>query len=241
MITDSFGGAAVFLGRCAARLLEGRRAAKCVAGRAVRRVARLTVTRAFQGWPLPCLLFTGGSGGTALCGWLLIVPKITKTPRTLRGKPSLEAIRAKRERKQPALPLKEQTGVRGKGAQQAAPTMEKSVGNAVQVPAIFTQIAKIKRTPPQKEVCKAQSGTLDDNADQIFFTGTVAREIVSLDKTGMLSKNSGRAPPCVDDDTTNDRPPREGAIDLGETSSGAGTCSLTQNVASQEIEDMSKH
>ncbi|KAJ1177874.1 hypothetical protein NDU88_003126 [Pleurodeles waltl] len=92
MITDSFGGAAVFLGRCAARLLERRRVAKCAAGSAVCCAARLAATRAFQGWPLPCLLFTGGSGGTALCGWLLMVPKITKMPRTLRGKPSLEAI-----------------------------------------------------------------------------------------------------------------------------------------------------
>ncbi|KAJ1201141.1 hypothetical protein NDU88_004956 [Pleurodeles waltl] len=116
MIKDSFGGAAVFLGQCAARLLEGRRAAKCVAGRAVRRVARLAATQVFQGWLLPCPLFTGGSGGRALCGWLLMAPKIAKTPRTLRGKPRLEAIGAKRERKQPAPPLKDQTGVQGKGA-----------------------------------------------------------------------------------------------------------------------------
>ncbi|KAJ1188756.1 hypothetical protein NDU88_005513 [Pleurodeles waltl] len=183
MITDSFGGAAVFLGRCAARLLEGRRAARCVAGGAARRAARLAATRALQGWPLPCLLFTGCSGATALCGWLLMAPKITKAPRMLRGKSSLEAIGAKREKKQPALPLKDQTDVRGKGA----------VGNAVQVPAIFTQTAKTKWTPPQKEVCIAQSGTLDDNGDQTFSTGKGTRGTVSLDKTALETEDKATA------------------------------------------------
>ncbi|KAJ1164626.1 hypothetical protein NDU88_005061 [Pleurodeles waltl] len=125
-ISDSLGGVAVFLGWCAARLVGVQLAAKCVTGRAACRVAWLVVARAFQGWLLPCLLFTGGSGGTALSGWLLMELKITRTPRTLRGKPSLDAIGAKRERKQPALPLKDQTGARGRGAQQSTPVMEKT-------------------------------------------------------------------------------------------------------------------
>ncbi|KAJ1108992.1 hypothetical protein NDU88_006362 [Pleurodeles waltl] len=70
-ITDSLGGVAVFLGQCTARLVEVRRAAKCVVGRATLRVDCLAAMRALQGWSLPCLLFTGGSGGsggTALGG-----------------------------------------------------------------------------------------------------------------------------------------------------------------------------
>ncbi|KAJ1175626.1 hypothetical protein NDU88_000913 [Pleurodeles waltl] len=102
MITDSLRGVAVFPGLCAARLVEVRRPAKCVAGRALWRVAWLTVTRALQGWPLPCLLFTGGSGGsggTALGGRLLMGPKITRTPGRYGGNPAWKPL-GQREREE---------------------------------------------------------------------------------------------------------------------------------------------
>ncbi|KAJ1194510.1 hypothetical protein NDU88_003798 [Pleurodeles waltl] len=165
-------------------------------------------------------------------------------PRTLRGKCSLEAIGAKKERKQPAPPLKDQTGARGRGAQQSAPVMEKMVRNAAQVPAIFTQIAKQKWTPPQKELCSAESGTLDDSGDQVFSTGTGARGTASPDKTGTLLKNSGNegGPSGADVNMIDGQLSKEGAteLELGEISSNAGTCSLTQNPVSQEIEDTPK-
>ncbi|KAJ1142884.1 hypothetical protein NDU88_009196 [Pleurodeles waltl] len=170
--------------------------------------------------------------------FFLMRPKVTRTPRTLRGKSSLEAIGSKKERKQPVPPLKDQTGARERGAQQSAPMMEKTVRNAAQVPAIFTQIVKPKRTPLKKELCNAQSGTLDDNGDQVFSTGTGARGTDSPDKTGTLLKNSGNA----DVNMIDGRLSKEGATEpeLGEISSNAGTCSLTQNAVSQEIEDTPK-
>ncbi|KAJ1208553.1 hypothetical protein NDU88_003937 [Pleurodeles waltl] len=170
--------------------------------------------------------------------------KVIRTPQTLRGKSNLEAIGAKKERKQPAPPTKDQTGAQGRGAQQSVPVMEKTVRNAAQVPAMFTQIAKPRWTPPPRELYNAQSGILDDNGDQVFSTGTGARRIAIPDKTGTLLKNSGKEvdPSCVDVDTINDRLPKEGAteVELGEISSNAGTCSLTQNAVLQEIEDTPK-
>ncbi|KAJ1175503.1 hypothetical protein NDU88_000791 [Pleurodeles waltl] len=121
MIAGSFGAAAVFSGQSAARLLEGRCAARCAAKGAMHRLARLAAARATLGQPLPCLLFTSCctfTGGAALCGWLLMAPKAIKTPLTLRGKPSLEATAVRREKKQLAPTLKARTGAQGKGAQQ---------------------------------------------------------------------------------------------------------------------------
>ncbi|KAJ1192558.1 hypothetical protein NDU88_001865 [Pleurodeles waltl] len=160
----------------------------------------------------------------------------------LRGKSSLEDIGAKKERKQPAPPLKDQTGARGRGAQQSAPVMEKTVRNAAHVPAIFTQIVRPKQTPPQKELCNAQSGTLEDNRDQVFSTGTGARGTASPENTGTLLKNSGKegGPPYADVNMIDDRLLKEGATELGEISSNAGACSLTQNAVSQKSEDTPK-
>ncbi|KAJ1087708.1 hypothetical protein NDU88_000873 [Pleurodeles waltl] len=133
-------------------------------------------------------------------------------PRTLRGKSSLEAIGAKKERKQPEPPLKDQTGARGRGAQQSTPVMEKTGRNAAQVPAIFTQIVKPKRTPPQKELCNAQSGTLEDNGDQVFSTGTGARGTACPENICTLLKNSGKEGglPCADVNMIDDRLLKEG-------------------------------
>ncbi|KAJ1114445.1 hypothetical protein NDU88_002682 [Pleurodeles waltl] len=170
-----------------------------------------------------------------------MVPKVIRTPRTLRGKSSLEAIGAKKERKQPATPPKDQTGARGRVAQQSAPVKDKMVRNAAQAPTMCTQIAKPKWTPPPRELCNAQSGTLDDNGDQVFSTGTGARRTASPDKTGMLLKNSGKEgdPSCFDVDTINDQLQKEGTteLEMGEISSNAGICSLTQDAVLQEIED----
>ncbi|KAJ1219276.1 hypothetical protein NDU88_006845 [Pleurodeles waltl] len=80
------------------------------------------------GRSLSCLLFAvccTCTGVTALFGWLLMAPKAIKTPRTLRGKPSLGVTAVRREKKQLAVPLKDRTGAQGKGAQKGwAPSLE---------------------------------------------------------------------------------------------------------------------
>ncbi|KAJ1205710.1 hypothetical protein NDU88_001138 [Pleurodeles waltl] len=167
-ILGSFCGAATRPGCCAARPAIPRRAADCAAGRAL------------QGWPLPCLVFTDVSGGAC---FIFMVPKAIRRPRMSRGKFNLESIGAKKEKKQPAPLLKDQAGARGRGMQQSALVMKKTAKNAAQVHAIFTQTVKPKRTPPQKELCNAQSGTLEGNKDQVFFTGTGARGTASPEKT----------------------------------------------------------
>ncbi|KAJ1114261.1 hypothetical protein NDU88_002500 [Pleurodeles waltl] len=133
-ISGSFCGVAALLGQCAARPAILRHAADCAKGRAVHRIAWLVATQALQGCPLPCLVFTdasGGSGGAALGAcFFLMVPKITRTPWTSRGKSILEPIGAKKEKKQPAPPLKYQTGARGRGAQQSALVLEKTARDA---------------------------------------------------------------------------------------------------------------
>ncbi|KAJ1206228.1 hypothetical protein NDU88_001637 [Pleurodeles waltl] len=167
---------AVFSGECTARLLEGWCAARCVAGGAVYRLARLAAARAALGRSLPCLFLAGYCtrfGDTA--------PKTTKTPRTLWGKSSLEITAARREKKQPAPPLKDRTCAQVKGAQQGAPMMEKSLGNVAQVPAMFKQIGKTKRPPPQKELYNDRAGPLEDNGNLTLCTRKVARGTDSLD------------------------------------------------------------
>ncbi|KAJ1156056.1 hypothetical protein NDU88_008781 [Pleurodeles waltl] len=171
-----------------------------------------------------------------------MAPKNVKTPRTLRGKSSLETKVGRRENKKPAPPLKDRTSAQGKGAQQCALVMEKALGNAALVPAMFKQIGKAKRTPPQKELCNDQAGPLEDNGNQTLATGKVARGMDSLDETGTTLKNNGReGGPSWDGDTTDTRLLREGVTELRGTSSTAVTCGLTKNETPlQEIEDAQK-
>ncbi|KAJ1125955.1 hypothetical protein NDU88_004368 [Pleurodeles waltl] len=226
-ILDCFCRAAALLGRSAARPAVLRQAADCAAGRTVRRIARVVAARALQGWPLPCLVLTdtsGGSGGAALGSWLfLMATKAARMPQTLRAKANLVPIAGRKEKTQVAPLPGDQTNARGKGGQQSAFAMEKAARNA-QVPAIFTQTLKSKRTPPQKEVPNAQSGIPGSNGDQVLVAGTGARGTASLEKTGMLL-NTGKegAPLCSDVNMS------DGAkeVVLGETSSNAGICNAT--------------
>ncbi|KAJ1122193.1 hypothetical protein NDU88_000696 [Pleurodeles waltl] len=99
------------------------------------------------------LLFAGFStraGVAEVLGWLLMVPKTARTPRMVRGKPSLEANAGRRDKKQPAAPPKDRASDQGKGVQQGTPAMEKLQGNVTQVPAMFKQVARAKQTSPPK-------------------------------------------------------------------------------------------
>ncbi|KAJ1208349.1 hypothetical protein NDU88_003735 [Pleurodeles waltl] len=103
-ILDSLGGVAAFLGRCG-KLCCGESRAQCSLARGqssfsgvaaalspvYRQLRRL---RRHSSWRL---VFNGAES-------------TIRTPRMLRRKPSLEVIGAKREKKQPAPPLKDQTG-----------------------------------------------------------------------------------------------------------------------------------
>ncbi|KAJ1151044.1 hypothetical protein NDU88_003831 [Pleurodeles waltl] len=147
MIAGSPDTITMFSGQYAVRRLGGR----CAARGAVHRLVRLAATQATFQRPLSCLLLAGYStrtGVAALLGWFF--DGATKTSRIVRGKPSLEVTAVRREKKQLAAPLKDRTSAQGKGAQQSASAMEKSLGKPAQVPAMFKQIGRIKRTPPPK-------------------------------------------------------------------------------------------
>ncbi|KAJ1082336.1 hypothetical protein NDU88_002504 [Pleurodeles waltl] len=65
-------------------------------------------------------LFAGISvraGAVEVLGWLLMAPKTSRTPRMVRGKPSLEANAGRRDKKQPAAPPKDRASAQGKGVQ----------------------------------------------------------------------------------------------------------------------------
>ncbi|KAJ1099317.1 hypothetical protein NDU88_004419 [Pleurodeles waltl] len=146
-----------------------------------------------------------------------MAPKATRTSRTSRGKPNLDPIGGRREKKQPAPLSKEQTSARGRGGQQSALVMEKSARNAAQVLAMFTHTLKSNRTPPQKEVLYEQSGTPGADGDQAFVAGAGARGTTSPKKSGTFLKNTGKEGgfPRSDGKMPDDRMSKEGAKGCG--------------------------
>ncbi|KAJ1098950.1 hypothetical protein NDU88_004057 [Pleurodeles waltl] len=165
------------LGACAAGSTALGRAADCAARRTGRH-AWLRAVRAFRGRLFPCFVFVDASGrfgGAALSAWgFLIAPKATKTPRTSQGRPNLDPIRGKRERKQPLPCLREQTSAQGRGGQQGMFGMEKAGRYAALVPTMFSNVMKIKQTPPQREALDTQSCTMGADGEQVSAVSAVS-------------------------------------------------------------------
>ncbi|KAJ1099050.1 hypothetical protein NDU88_004154 [Pleurodeles waltl] len=240
MIAGGIDTATAFSWWCAARQSGGR----CTARGAVYRLVRLAATRVMPRRPPLCLLLAGCStrtGVAAVLGWLLMAPMTRKTPRMVRGKPSLEAKAGKRDKKLPAAPSKDRTSAQGKGLQQGALAMEKLQGNFAQVPAMFKQTVRTKQTPPQKELRNEGAEPSEGNSDLEASTGMVARGTDSLDGTGRTLVNGGSdVDPLWDVNRTDPWLLMEENADLGETIIGAGTSSSTQNETLQGTTDAEK-
>ncbi|KAJ1105314.1 hypothetical protein NDU88_002722 [Pleurodeles waltl] len=175
-----------------------------------------------------------------------MAPKAIKTPRTSRGRLNPDPIGGKREKKQPAPCLKEQTNAQGRGAQQGMPGMEKAVRNAASVPTMSANVMKSKQTPPQREAPDKQPCAMGTDGVQVsavsgvFVSSAGARGVASPEMAGTGSINSGEVggSPLSGGEMTPEQKLKGGSHEANQGEINVESRSSTKDAGSQGTEEM---
>ncbi|KAJ1118277.1 hypothetical protein NDU88_006472 [Pleurodeles waltl] len=116
-----------------------------------------------------------------------MVPKLNRTPRSLRERQNQEPGGTRKDKKLPVPGLKEHSNLHMKGGLQKTTDMEKDARNLV--PTIFTSMMRLKQRSTEKAACDSQSSVPGFDDEQVPVAP------ISLEILTPICDAGGREPP----------------------------------------------
>ncbi|KAJ1122222.1 hypothetical protein NDU88_000725 [Pleurodeles waltl] len=123
-----------------------------------------------------------------------MVPKITRTPRSLRARQNQDPGGTRKDKKLPVPGSKEHSNLHVKGGPHKTTDMEKDVRYSV--PTMFTSMMRLKQRSTEKAACDAQSNVLGVNDEHVPVAFTSPEALTPISDAG------GREPPCQETAST---------------------------------------
>ncbi|KAJ1157703.1 hypothetical protein NDU88_010403 [Pleurodeles waltl] len=124
----------------------------------------------------------------------LMAPKLSRTPRSLRGRQNQDPGGTRKDKKLPVPGLKEHSNPQVKGGLHKSTVMEKDTRYSV--PTMFTSVMRLKQRSTEKAVCDSQSNVPGVNDEQVPVASTF------LEVLTPICNAEGREPPSRETDST---------------------------------------
>ncbi|KAJ1150304.1 hypothetical protein NDU88_003099 [Pleurodeles waltl] len=124
----------------------------------------------------------------------LMVPKLSRTPRSLRARQNQDPGGTRKDKKLLVPGLKEHSNPQVKGGLHKTTNMEKDARYSV--PTMFTCVMRLKQMSMEKAVCDSQSNVPGVNDEQVPVAST------SLEVLTPICNAGGREPPSRETDST---------------------------------------